>query len=115
MVGISADLNIVSCSFRNHPDVKNGDNTKPWKHTTNGKAYCVLKKYITLGKKLAIINKLQSSLKLDRLIIKTCDNASPTRCQRVFTVIDQVVDLGIAKARNTQSGESLSPLGRIRF
>ena len=71
MVGISADLNIVSCSFRNHPDVKNGDNTKPWKHTTNGKAYCVLKKYITLGKKLAIINKLQSSLKLDRLIIKT--------------------------------------------
>ena len=71
MVGISADLNIVSCSFRNHPDVKNGDNTKPWKHNTNGKAYCVLKKYITLGKKLAIINKLQSSLKLDRLIIKT--------------------------------------------
>ena len=44
-----------------------------------------------------------------------CDNASPTRCQRVFTVIDRVVDLGIAKARNTQSGESLSPLGRIRF
>ena len=36
------------------------------------------------------------------------DNASPTRCQRVFTVIDRVVDLGIAKARNTQSGECLS-------
>ena len=43
------------------------------------------------------------------------DDSSPTRRQRVLTVINRVVDLGIEKARNIQSSECLSSLGRIRF
>ena len=43
---------ITSCSFRNHPDVKNNDHSKPWKQTPNGEAYCALRKFIVLNKKL---------------------------------------------------------------
>ena len=45
--------------------------------------------------------------------VEFCDNSSPTRCQRVLTVINRVVDLGIEKARNIQSSELLSSLGCI--
>ena len=67
---------VSACSFRNHPDVKNNDHSKPWKKTPNGEAYCALNKYIVLNKKL---NSEKKDLVDNIFYKKVCQNSIPNK------------------------------------